>query len=396
MNDEMARLTIPEAARHLGLDERAVRLQIARRKLVACRRDGEWLVLLPQRTGSTGVASNGTNEARVERSAPEPAGSPAPPPAGQAPATTAVPDSAPALAAELAMLRGQLVATAPALERLDRLIAAAQERLAAGRAPAATADRQPAQPARRRSITREVLVQRAFVLDEAALVRLDRLLASLDASRRYVISTSAGETAEAATPAALLGVPAAAALPVTSLTASTAGSSATRAVISLRGGRRSSLIAYDVTGDAADVLHAASQLETWIDGITPWYARLAVIDLTWVFAGIGLLAWLTAVVMVNPGVAGGLPLLPEALLTLSAPAAAIGLALMLLAGLGLLAVSMLLNRLKQWLLPAATFAIGQGRRRHRRLITAGSSVLGLGVALSILAVVIHCWLTGVN
>jgi hypothetical protein len=396
MADETTMLTIPEAARQLGLDEGAVRLRIARRKLAARRRDGEWLVLLPRHAPAAGPAAaahNGTAGAPMTACAPERASPPATPPAGQPAIPPAAPDPATALTAELAALRGQLEATVPVVEQVGRLIAGAQERLAAARDGATAAGGQMAPPAR--VLTREALLRRAFVLDEAALARLDRVLAGLDAPRRYLIATGDGLRAEADSLAALLSAPPAAALPITGLTASTAGSGPTRAVISLRGAGRSGTIAYDVTGDAAEVLHLAGQLEAWVDGITPWYARLAVTDLTGVIVGLGLLAWLTAVVVTNRGAAGGLLPFPEALLApFSAPAGAAGLALALLAALGLLAVSALLDRLKRWLLPVATFAIGPGRRRHQRLVAVRTQVLGLGIALPILAVLAFCWLGG--
>jgi hypothetical protein len=396
MADETTMLTIPEAARQLGLDEGAVRLWIARRKLAARRRDGEWLVLLPRHAPAAGPAAaarNGTAGAPMTACAPAHASPPATPPAGQPPIPPAAPDPATALTAELAALRGQLEATVPVVEQVGRLIAGAQERLAAARDGATAAGGQMAPPAR--VLTREALLRRAFVLDEAALARLDRVLAGLDAPRRYLIATGDGLRAEADSLAALLSAPPAAALPITGLTASTAGSGPTRAVISLRGAGRSGTIAYDVTGDAAEVLHLAGQLEAWLDGITPWYARLAVTDLTGVVVGLGLLAWLTAVVVTNRGAAGGLLPFPEALLApFSAPAGAAGLALALLAALGLLAVSALLDRLKRWLLPVATFAIGPGRRRHQRLVAVRTQVLGLGIALPILAVLAFCWLGG--
>ena len=151
------------------------------------------------------------------------------------------------------------------------------------------------------------------------------------------------------------------------------------------GARYSKSVSVSISGEETLVSSMRMSISDIVDGMKPWYSRIAVLDLSTIWFSIFMVLLLLAQLMGSSGEAK--PSIPftKALSMVVVVAAVIGVVAFVIGG-----VSWLRNRY----FPVATFALGQGASRHDHFERIRWAVI-VAFVISLAASIATTWLFGV-
>lgn len=124
------------------------------------------------------------------------------------------------------------------------------------------------------------------------------------------------------------------------------------------GVRYSKPISVSISGEESTISSMRMSISGIVDGMRPWYSRIAILDLAKVWFSVFIVVMLLAQIMSPSGGAKSAVPFREALSVLSTLAAVIGVIVLVILGV---------SRLRNRCFPVSTFAIGQGAVRYRLL-----------------------------
>jgi hypothetical protein len=223
----------------------------------------------------------------------------------------------------------------------------------------------------------------AIIITEEELKRLDAIAAQVDQARYYVVNAHGDLTVNCENIDELLRFLKTSASPVKQMIVNTNPVNNRSLSLLASIGRNSVLpIYYQVKGSETEVPYITSVLDEWISDIKPWYSWITRTDVVMVLMAVivGIdfpivaLAFI-AYAQVHPG--------EIFTLTLGANTATYFFA----GGIPVVAIALLgvaLNRVKSRIFPKSVLAIGEGLRRHKRVVFFRRAI---GVGLAVLSTI---------